>query len=351
MKDLPAKKRSLSELGIRKRKPVTVAQEELVEMELAAEKRLPLVVKSAVERLSLSAWAASNRESIEIHLLKHGAILFRNFSVKSENEFEQFIKAVSGEMLEYRERSSPRQRVSGNIYTSTEYPANQSIFLHNENSYQSSWPMKIFFFCAVPAQQGGETPIADCRKVFARLKATTSERFIQDKVMYVRNFGAELGLPWQEVFQTADKAAVEEYCRQSDIMVEWKPGNQLRTRQIREAVARHPLTGEIVWFNHAAFFHVSTLEATTRDDLLAFYREEDLPNNTYYGDGSQIEPAVLDEIREAYRHETVSFPWQASDVLMLDNMLAAHSRAPFVGSRRVLVGMTERFSTKRSSME
>lgn len=346
MKNLEPKRLSINELGSVKRKAVSVAQEELIKMELIAqEKALPLVVKPAVEGLDLVAWAMSNQGFVEAHLLQHGGILFRNFSVKSEADFEQFIKAVSGEMLEYRERSSPRKRVSGNIYTSTEYPADQSIFLHNENSYQSSWPLKIFFFCAIPAQQGGETPIADCRKVFERLHAKTRDRFIRKKVMYVRNFGDGFGLPWQEVFQTTDKAVVEKYCDKADIQVEWKAGNQLRTRQIRQAVARHPRTGEIVWFNHAAFFHISTLEAAIREELLAAYREEDLPNNTYYGDGSRIEPAVLDELREAYRQEIVSFPWQAGDVLMLDNMLTAHSRAPFVGPRKVLVGMSQLYSS------
>jgi len=34
-------------------------------------------------------------------------------------EFEQFIQAISGELIEYSYRSTPRSQVSGNIYTST----------------------------------------------------------------------------------------------------------------------------------------------------------------------------------------------------------------------------------------
>jgi alpha-ketoglutarate-dependent taurine dioxygenase len=99
-----------------------------------------------------------------------------------------------------------------------------------------------------------------------------------------------------------------------------------------------------VWFNHAAFFHVSTLEPSIREPLLAEFPEADLPHNTYYGDGSAIEPAVLDEIRAAYQQEMVIFPWQAGDILMLDNMLTAHGRMPFMGGRKVVVGMAEEFS-------
>jgi len=164
--------------------------------------------------------------------------------------------------------------------------------------------------------------------------------------MYVRNFGDGFGLPWQAVFQTTEKAVVEVFCRTNNIEFEWKAGDRLRTRQIRSTIAKHPLTGELVWFNHAAFFHVSTLEPTIRSALLAEFGEENLPHNTYYGDGSPIEPAVLDEIRQSYIQETTIFPWLTGDILILDNMLTAHGRMPFIGSRKVLVGMAEPFSNK-----
>jgi alpha-ketoglutarate-dependent taurine dioxygenase len=109
-------------------------------------------------------------------------------------------------------------------------------------------------------------------------------------------------------------------------------------------VRRHPRTGEKAWFNHGLFFHVTSLPPAARDSLLASFAEEDLPVNTWYGDGGAIEPEVLEEIRRAYRDETVSFPWEEGDVLLLDNMLAAHGRAPFEGERRVVVAMAEPIS-------
>jgi alpha-ketoglutarate-dependent taurine dioxygenase len=324
-----------------RRRVVTLSTEALVRFRPFATGDLPLLAEPEGPGVDLVSWAGSNRELLEAKLARHGGILFRGFNLRGPEDLESFIEAVAGESLEYRERSTPRTAVKGNIYTSTDYPASQPIFLHNENSYQKEWPTKIFFFCRQQPGEGGETPIADVRQVLSSISPEVRERFARLGWMYVRNFGDGFGLSWQTVFQSTDKAAVERHCQGTGIEVEWKDGDRLRTRAVRAAVARHPKTGELVWFNHATFFHVSTLEPALRDALLSEFADGELPSNTYYGDGSPIEPDVMEHLRAAYRKATVSFPWQKGDLLMLDNMLVAHGRAPFSGSREILVGMAE----------
>jgi len=342
MNNLALKKSTVKNLSVVRRRLVSVSAEELVKLELLGTgNSLPLVIRPSLKGIDLRAWVEKNHPTVTAHLFKHGAILFRDFDISTVTSFESLIRTVSSELLEYRERSSPRSQVQAGIYTSTDHPADQNIFLHNENSYQQTWPGKIFFFCVTAPQDRGETPIADCRKVYNRLDHTIIKRFKEKRIMYVRNFGDGFGLSWPAVFQTTDRSVVESQCRSAGIAVEWKEGNRLRTRTVRPALARHPHTGEMIWFNHAVFFHVSTLEPSTRSSLLAEFNEEDLPTNTYYGDGSTIEPCILDEIREAYISEQVAFPWEKGDVLMVDNMLAAHGRAPFSGPRKILVGMSE----------
>jgi len=342
MKNAEINQSSIKKLGAFKRQVVSVSQEDLVKTEYPEpDKLLPIIVQPSINGLNLATWAENNRLFIETNLLKHGSILFRNFLVNGVSDFENFIKAVSGNLLEYSYRSTPRSHVSGRIYTSTEYPPEQSIPLHNEMAYSHHWPMKIGFYCVQLAQQGGETPIADSRKVFQRIPPTIREKFIQKQVMYVRNYGNSLDLPWQNVFQTTDKSEVEKYCHNHIIEFEWCGQDCLRTRQICQAVAKHPKTGEMVWFNQAHLFHVSNLNPSVREGLLAGFKEEELPRNAYYGDGSPIATSVLDEIREVYQQEAITFTWQTGDVLLLDNMLACHGRNPFVGSRKVLAGMAE----------
>jgi alpha-ketoglutarate-dependent taurine dioxygenase len=306
---------------------------------------IPVVIEPVIGGINLPTWADNNREIIESLLLKHRAVLFRHFEMKMTTELDGFIRTTSnGQLLEYRDRSSPRHEVGDRLYTSTDYPADQQILLHNEGTYWLTWPLKIYFCCLIAAEQGGETPIADCRKIFNRISPGVRQRFDEKGVLYVRNYNDGFGLSWQEVFQTTDKTIVEEHCQRNAIAFEWKAGGRLRTRQVRPAVARHPHTGEMVWFNHAAFFHISSLEANMRDLLLEEFAEEDLPHHTYYGDATPIEASVLDELRDAYAAEKAAFRWQPGDVMLLDNMTIAHGREPFVGQRQIIVGMAEPFS-------
>jgi hypothetical protein len=253
---------------------------------------------------------------------------------------------MSEQPLSYNERSSPRSQVSGNIYTSTDYPPDKAIFLHNEQSYNITFPLRIFFFCLTAATCGGQTPIADSRKVYRRISPRIKDRFAELGYLYVRNFRDGVGLPWQTAFQTTDKSKVEQYCLGNDIKFEWRQGG-LRTYQVRRAIAKHPHSSDMTWFNHITFFHVSTLDRPIEQTLLEQYGEEDLPNNTYYGDGTRIEAGVLDELREAYLAEKVVFAWQRGDILMLDNMLASHGREPYDGPREILVAMTSPFNWER----
>ena len=324
--------------GTVRRKAIALTSEALIrESLLRADVSLPLVLEPALDALSLPEWAMNNHDFILQKLRNHGAILFRGFNINSVEEFERFLRSLVGDLLEYSYRSTPRSEVTGRIYTSTEYPAHQSIPLHNEMSYTRDWPMMIGFFCVEAASEGGETPIADSRRVFNLIAPAIRERFVRKGVMYVRNYGEALDLSWQNVFQTSARAEVEAYCRKTGIEFEWK-NNILRTCQVCQAVANHPHTGELVWFNQAHLFHVSSLDSEIKDSLLSLADGEP-PRNAYYGDGTPINESDLEEIRETYAKEAVVFSWQKQDILVLDNMLAAHGRRPFRGSRKVVVGM------------
>jgi len=305
---------------------------------------LPLVVSPEREGVSLLDVATRHVATADHHLSDSGGMLFRGFDVAGVDAFRAFAAGFGKPLLGYEFGSTPRSKVSEGVYSSTEYPAHQHIPLHNEQAYCRKWPMRIWFYCAISAPEGGETPIADSREVYRRVPIRVRERLIERGLMYVRNFGGGLDVPWPEVFDTTDRAKVEAYCKQEGIVCEWKDDGELRTRQVCQVVARHPQTRAWCWFNQAHLFHVSGLEAEVRSALLDAVDPEDLPRNVYYADGGVIEDSLLDEVRGVLDEVKVVFPWLPGDVLMLDNMLSAHGRTPFKGPRRIVVAMADAYS-------
>jgi alpha-ketoglutarate-dependent taurine dioxygenase len=292
----------------------------------------------------LLTFLRDNHEAIEGRLLDDGAILFRGFGVNTPSSFLKCVRSISGDLLDYVDGNSPRTRIASGIYTSTEYPAQYSISLHNELSYAHKWPAALYFCCVVAAAEGGQTPIADCRAILRDLNPDVVDEFSRKQVKYIRNLhgGHGPGPSWQDTFECADSATVERYCGESGIVFEWKKDGSLRLVQVRPATVKHPKTGGWVWFNQADQFHPSTHPATVFENLMQFFngRVEDLPQNACFGDDTPIDVSALDHIREVSRRHAVLFPWQEGDLLMIDNVLTCHGRMPFTGPRKILVAMS-----------
>lgn len=331
--------------GAARRKSVRQSQDDLVRLgSLDGCGDFPLLIEPNADDVSLAAWAAAHRERLESLLLERGALLFRGFRVDSIERFREAARAVTPDLLDYVERAALRREVAAGVYTSTEFPADQWIPLHHEMSYSHNWPTKLWFYCDQPASEGGRTPIVDDRLILDRIRPEIQRPFLEKQVMYVRNYGEGVDLPWQQTFQTSDRAEVEAYCRKAGMELEWRGGDRLRTRTVRPATVNHPRTGVRLWFNHAHMFHVSNLHRATRQALLSDFAPDELPRNAFYGDGSPIPDEMLEAIRQVYREAAVAFPWRRGDMLLLDNFLASHGREPFTGPRRIVVAMAELYT-------
>jgi len=322
-------------------KAVPLAQRPLVERGyLAMDQPLPLVLRPAIEDVDLAAWGETNRAKIEQELFTHGAILFRGFPLKGAEDFEQVARALCPSLFgEYGDL--PREKAGRHLYGSTPYPADRAILFHNESSHLQRWPLKQSFFCVQAAQEGGETPIVDCRKMCERLRQELRAKFQERALMYVRNFTPGFDVSWQDFFHTEDRAVVEQTCRRHGVEWDWTSDGGLRTRQICPALVKHPKTGDWVFFNQIQLHHISYLEPAVRNSLVDVLGIERVPRNVYFGDGSPIDDDTATEIGALYEEMSVRFPWQNGDLLMLDNMLVAHARLPFVGPRKIVVAMGE----------
>ena len=299
----------------------------------------PIMLTPAVENVDLAAWCASHKDELDGYFDKYGAILFRGFGLDSSDDFEAVATSIVSDLFaEYGDL--PPEAASTRIYGSTPYPPDKMILFHNESSHLASWPLRQFFFCVTPAPDRGETPLLDCREVYEALDPELREQFAEKGLVYVRNFSEGIDVPWQDFFHTDDKAAVEQTCAEAGMTSEWTEQG-LRISQSAPAITTHPRTGEKLFFNQVQLHHVSCLDPETRTALEQLFSYEDLPRNVYFGDGTPIPDEVIDRIGELYEELCVEFPWQAGDLIAVDNMLVAHARRPFSGPRKLLVAMGE----------
>lgn len=301
----------------------------------------PLEITPQCAGQTLADWAQERRDGLEALLIEHKALLFRGFA--HSGGLETISPAFFDSRIAYTYRSTPRTSLGQDVFTATEYPRKLWIAQHCENAYQLVWPLKLLFHCVEPATSGGRTPLADTIRVTEAIDPAVKEEFARRRVKYVRNYRPGVDLPWEEVFGTSNRAAVEQFCRANRIAFEWTDGG-LRTSQVCHAFASHPVTRERVWFNQAHLFHVSTLEAPAQAMMLSMFGEQGLPRNSYFGDGGAIPAPVLEHIRAAYGSQLIFFDWKHADVLLIDNMLVSHGREPYEGPRKVHVCMSQAYS-------
>ncbi len=329
--------------GIRGMRRRQVATTKLVETSFLPghEESMPLIIRPAVENVDLAEWISANHDELNTYFDKYGAIVFKGFGLNGAADFEAAAAAVSPELFaEYGDL--PQESTTERIYHSTPYPEDKTILFHNESSHLPQWPIRQFFYCVIPSAEGGATPLLDCRKSYEALDPELRKEFEEKGLMYVRNFAEGIDVPWQTFFHTDDKAEVEKMCAEAGMTAEWT-ANGLRVKQNTPspAVAVHPRTGEKLFFNQIQLHHVSCLDEDTRSALSQLFAEEDMPRNVYFGDGTPIPDEVVDRIGEMYEELCVEPPWEAGDMIALDNMLVAHARRPFKGERKILVAMAE----------
>ena len=301
-------------------------------------REFPLMIEPCVPDLDPVGWAQSSRDLIDTLLCQHAGLLFRGFALGDAKAFEAFAEAIHpGLFGGYGDL--PKKEGGRNIYRSTPYPEREMILFHNESSHLPRSPRKQWFFCELPSPVGGATPIVDCRELYRRLPPALAARFESKGLLYVRTFTERLDVNWREFFKTDDRDEVEAQCRASGTEFHWLVNDELQIRTRCPAVIRHPLSGERSFFNQIQLHHTFCLDPQVREDLLRMVGQERMPRQVFFGDGSPIDSETMALVGRLYEECAVRFDWQQGDVIMLDNLLAAHARDPFEGPRKIVVAM------------
>lgn len=276
---------------------------------------------------------------IGVTLAREKALVFRGFHITTE-ALGTVLDLLLPDRMAYVNGNSPRTKVGRNIYTSTEYPPQLTISMHNELSYAARWPSRLVFFCEFAAEAGGATPVVDGSRWLKSIDPGVRAAFA-DGVRYTQNLhdGIGLGKSWQETFETDEREVVEEYLADADAEWQWT-SNGLRISQLRPTTIRHPITGDEVWFSQFDQWHPAALGDAAAAALTRIMPADELPQSVSFADGRSIPDQYALHVRDQGIRLAVDVEWHAGDLLLIDNVLVGHGRRPFSGQRRVLVAMS-----------
>jgi len=307
----------------------------------------PLCIKPTTEVLSsdpleLAKWAASESSGLESLVKRHGAILLRGFgaSLATPESFCAFIEdGIQLPNFPYALGNAVRTAiVRDRVFTANESPPDKPIPWHHELAQTPVYPERILFYCDFPASQGGETPILLSTAVYANIEQKHPdflEKLGRVGVVYSRIMTAHdrpssaIGRGWWGTFGAKTKEEAEKALSKRGYNYEWLPEDKLREiSPVLDAVKKVQGSGKHAFFNQmVAVWNGWKDEFNTPEDCVRF------------GDGSKLDPVVMGDVTEILDQHKVSIPWEKGDILYIDNMQVQHSRAPFVGKRKVLASL------------
>lgn len=294
--------------------------------------------------------------SIKESIKKYGCVLFRGCPIDGLEDFNETVDLLGiGQKVNYIGGDSPRTKVKGAVYTSTEAPPGIKIPLHNELSFQKNFPKYICFYCDIPPAAGGETFIGDARKIYQDIDPAVRDRFDKGGLKYISRYYHKSRIMdlmnrlqkghknWIDVFETDLKDEVEKRCREKNFDLKWLKNDWLEISQVGPTWLVHPETQEKVWFNqiHLYDYNPRFIGFMRYVGLKMFYcRKNTLVHEAQFVNGAQIPRQDLYHVMDALDKNSVYFPWKRGDLMVCDNILAMHGRSPFKGSRRILTAMT-----------
>ncbi|XP_078429027.1 2-oxoglutarate (2OG) and Fe(II)-dependent oxygenase superfamily protein [Wolffia australiana] len=274
---------------------------------------------------------------IEEILRTSGAVLFRDFPVRTASDFNEIVEAFGYEELPYIGGAAPRSNVVGRVFTANESPPDQKIPFHHEMSQVPEFPSKLFFFCEVEPKMGGETPIALSNRIYNRMKENHPEfvgELEKHGLIYIRVLGAEddpsspIGRGWHSTFLTKDREIAEDRARRLGMKLEWTEEGARTIMGPIPAVKEDELRGRKIWFNSMVAAYTGWKD-----------KRNDPEKAVELGDGSPLSPAVVEDCLRILEEESVALPWKQGDLLLLDNLAVLHARRSFLPPRRILASL------------
>src|SRR5436309_8278234 len=84
-------------------------------------------------------WAAEHRDALRAAVVEHGSLLVRGLGLRDAAETAAVFRAL-GRLMTEKEAFTPRRSYSSGVYSSSKWPPNQHMCMHQELSYRLEFP-------------------------------------------------------------------------------------------------------------------------------------------------------------------------------------------------------------------
>jgi alpha-ketoglutarate-dependent taurine dioxygenase len=266
-----------------------------------------------------------------VHLFeRHGAVLFRGFAIRPERVVACALR--HSDTLLRMDAPARRDALDGSAAQVLRDYHGLPIPLHAENSYffPQFFPEAMWFYCELPAERDGATTLCDGIGCFADFDAELRRTFLAQRLVYhlsVPRALLEHGINNDEGGGNI-RAAIEALERGVPSVRHWydSEGN-LHAEVRRHAVLEARNGRDLAFVNHICSF----LEPALVDEIR-------------FEDGTPIGPRIMQRVRTYTERRTRRVPWQAEDLLWLDNRRIMHGRDGYArdSTRRLISVMTLR---------
>ena len=241
----------------------------------------------------------------------YGLLLFRGFEV-DDKKMKVFAKQFSSKFIRDQDRLlvDSSDGFVGLVDGGTHY-----ISPHCEHANSPFRPDVVWFCCAVPAAQGGETLVWDGVRVWQEMSTQLRQLFCNKKIRFSQKFPASA---WKHFLGRG--STIVDVKRTLDglegVSYQINPDQSVSLDYVCSAVVKTK------YGNHEAF----------ANSLISEYKN---PRGVVtFEDGSPIPETVINEIKEIMNRLTEGIPWQSGDLAMIDNSRFLHGRRAFKDTRR-----------------
>jgi Taurine catabolism dioxygenase TauD, TfdA family len=240
-----------------------------------------------------------------------GVLLFRGFGVDNE-QMKTFAEKFSSRFVLDKDRPIVDPR---NKYVTLVDPGMHYVSPHCENANSPFRPDVIWFCCGVPASQGGETLYWDGVRVWQELDEELRQLFINKKIKFCQKFPAA---DWKRFLGVG--ATLADVKRTLNGI----PGLSYKINQDQSISLEYVCSAVVkTKYGHQDAF---------ANSLIAEYKN---PRGVVtFADGSPIPSTVINQIQQVMNNLTELIPWEAGDLVMIDNSRFLHGRRSFTDTKR-----------------